>query len=265
MTANYVKFLRGVNKAFNNLPSKDSDTLYFIKDNEDKSFQMYLGSTPIGISSLNDLDDMKISDSLQANDIFIYDGEKWINSSLDTLKPLLEMQGATNDKDGISGLVPTPTKEVKDNFLRGDGKWVDISEKIIEVSFPLISKAVGDLINNAPEAFDTLKEIADWIETDEAGTVSLINQVSILEQNVGKLSESIQTTSDEIQDLKDRVDLLEGGTSKDYLTKSQFETFVGKLDNDNITLNNLKTENKTSLLEAINEIHDQLMWGELNT
>lgn len=39
------------------------------------------------------------------------------------------------------------------------------------------------LVNGAPETLDTLKEISDWIATDEYGTTALINRVSSIEQN----------------------------------------------------------------------------------
>lgn len=42
----------------------------------------------------------------------------------------------------------------------------------------------NNLINGAPEEFDTLKEISDWIANDETGTAALINRVSTLETDM---------------------------------------------------------------------------------
>lgn len=41
-----------------------------------------------------------------------------------------------------------------------------------------VQNAVSDLVDGAPEALDTLKEIADWIGTDETGAVALAAQVA---------------------------------------------------------------------------------------
>lgn len=45
----------------------------------------------------------------------------------------------------------------------------------------------SNLIDGAPEQFDTLKEISDWIANDETGTAALINRVSTNETNIKDL------------------------------------------------------------------------------
>jgi hypothetical protein len=51
--ANYVKFLRGTPTAYNNLATKDSDTLYFIAEKDATVGKLYLGSVCIA-GSLNE-------------------------------------------------------------------------------------------------------------------------------------------------------------------------------------------------------------------
>lgn len=46
-----------------------------------------------------------------------------------------------------------------------------------------LDSKIQQLINNAPEAYNTLKEIADWIASDEEGTSALVNRVVALENN----------------------------------------------------------------------------------
>lgn len=46
-----------------------------------------------------------------------------------------------------------------------------------------LDSKIQQLINNAPEAYNTLKEIADWIASDEEGTSALVNRVRTLENN----------------------------------------------------------------------------------
>ena len=99
MSVNYVKFFRGTPLAFQNLKDKDNDTLYFISDVDSKTGSLYLGEKLISesISSIKDLFDIDLNDSIQDNDLLSYDinSEKWIN------KPVIEaiglMTGATYD------------------------------------------------------------------------------------------------------------------------------------------------------------------------
>lgn len=41
-----------------------------------------------------------------------------------------DMQGATASEDGEAGVVPAPTSEEKDLFLRGDGRWAEAGSAV---------------------------------------------------------------------------------------------------------------------------------------
>ena len=45
-----------------------------------------------------------------------------------------------------------------------------------------VTRLFQQIVDSAPEAFDTLKELADWIANDETGTAALINRVAALEE-----------------------------------------------------------------------------------
>lgn len=128
MAANYVKFNRGSAVAFQNLAIKNSDTLYFITDSDSNKSQLYLGDKLItgGITELNELSDIQISEALEENQILIFDSEKskWINKGL--IEAIGVMTGATAEEQGSAGLVPAPGFGHQNKFLRGDGNWVDI-------------------------------------------------------------------------------------------------------------------------------------------
>ena len=53
-----------------------------------------------------------------------------------------------------------------------------------------ISEAINAVTDGAPEAYDTLKEIADWIKKDETGTAALIGRVSKNEDDIKELQEA---------------------------------------------------------------------------
>ena len=61
-----------------------------------------------------------------------------------------------------------------------------------------ISLAISSVTDNAPEAFDTLKEIADWIHEDEQGTSALINRVGVVEGKCINLQSQISENQSNI-------------------------------------------------------------------
>lgn len=276
MSTNYVKFIRGSADAFNKLATKDSNTLYFITG--DDSLKLYLGNTLIGsssdikVSTLEDLSNVTVS-SLLNQDILMYNGKEWINTSLKDYRTLLDiptiedfpiMVGAKNTigdipgEDGKSGLVPVPKTGEADFFLKGDGKWTSLS--------PVIAGEIDKLLENAPEALNTLQEIVDWIsDPNNIEPTALINRVGNLEkelEKIGKLDD-IPTGKTVVSMVNSHESVL-ANLDNNYLTISNFESRVGKLNNTNAVLTKLKTENTDSLVEAINELCDQLTWGEIN-
>lgn len=108
------------------------------------------------------------------------------------------MIGASATQDGAQGLVPTPLAGDQTKYLRGDGTWQNPTATLQTVVDNLIGSDTGKsvrtiaqeetalIVNNAPAAFDTLKEIADWISGnhDAADIIALDNRVDDLEEAV---------------------------------------------------------------------------------
>lgn len=156
----YVKFTRGSVSAWEALkrtPEQiNNDTLYFIYENEQTSTEgkLYLGQKLISSSSSNFSGDINISDigdvyidnsKLDHKQLLVYNDrtQKWENASLaDIIDDAIGvMQGATEESDGISGLVPVPRAGDQQKFLRGDGNWVALN-------IPSFNSEVFDLNNN---------------------------------------------------------------------------------------------------------------------
>lgn len=293
----YVKFIKGSLSAFNKLSEKDNSTLYFITDNETGNLSLYLGNTLISSGnidpeelSLQDLLDVTLSEDLKSGNILTFNGANWENTSLEVLKSWLdipempgEMEGATESSDGLSGLVPVPTSADRKNFLSGDGKWTNI--------VPIIKAELETITKDAPEAFDTLKEIADWISDDQSGATKLVTRVGnleglietqeetlgLLQTSVGNLETSVNTNSNNITILQNSVgtlesdivklqeavdDLITGGDVDltGYVTTVDFRTIVGDLSNLNTSYIEGDT---TNLVNEINGINERLTWQEL--
>ena len=239
MAAQYVKFLRGSQTAFNKLLSKNNDTLYFIEQNKDDTnvaYNLYLGDKLI-TNSLQDLRDLSLK-GVAANDLLIYDNNQkvWKNIDFNSFIELLNIpsisvftgaKAATDTevaKAGSTGLVPAPKAGEDSYFLKGDGTWSDLQPIISNK----VNEGISSIVNGAPETFDTLKEISDWIGTDKSGATMMINKISGIESQVGSLNDSV----------------------------SGLISSVGNLDN-------LLTTEKGSIVSSINEIVQNLTWGTI--
>lgn len=81
-----------------------------------------------------------------------------------------------------------------------------------------VADAVATIVAQAPEDFDTLKEIADWIANDETGTLDLIGRVEKAEADIENLKpldvqpdwkQTDETAMDFIKNKPDETDALE--------------------------------------------------------
>ena len=78
----------------------------------------------------------------------------------------------------------------------------DTGSSMREVAEGAAQAEVAKSVDNAPAAFDTLKEIADWINSDGSAAAGLVDDVA---QNTA----NIQHASDSIKSANDRIDALE--------------------------------------------------------
>ena len=280
------------------------NVLYFVVDGPDDTVgKLYLGNTliadgngitDIGISNLNDV---KIKlEGIHDGDVLMYNmiKGKWENVSLaETLGDLISVfNGATAEAAGTSGLVPAPSAGDQDNYLKGDGTWanpvaavtVDLGnlktrvdtligsdEKIsartiaINEASKAASAAVSQIVANAPMSFDTLKEIADWIQ-DHPSTetvVALSNKVTSLDKTVngvkqedgtivGGLVPQVNSLATTVDTLSAKVTTLEGNTL--LIQKN-----ISDLQKDLSTLNTTVSDHAT----RITSLEKRLVWQEL--
>lgn len=133
--ANYVKFLRGTPAAYERLRENNgtnSDTLYFIYEEDEQSGVLYLGSKLIanatggnttidGAKFLSELKDVLISENLVPDSFLVYDKDAsaWVNKHIEDLI----FVGATAKSSGLAGMVPAPEENQLDLFLKSDGTW----------------------------------------------------------------------------------------------------------------------------------------------
>lgn len=287
---NYVKFIRGTPKDWAALTKaeKNLDTLYFISEPEGEEGKLYLGPKLIAgggsgasVGSLKDLQDILLSENIEANSFLVYDSEskKWINKAASQVLASIAtlMKGATADKDGAAGLVPVPTRGQQNLFLRGDATWADPTAELQATVAVLIGsdtdKSIREIardelktvVGTADEAFDTLGEIEEWIKNHEDTTdiLKLANKVTNLENVVSKGIPGEDGVTIETPSLVKQVGDLNNSFKELNTTVNDPTSGLVHVTSDLKTKLETLTETVTEHTKEINEIQDKLHWQDL--
>lgn len=209
-TGAYVKFIKSTTAAFNALASKNSDTLYFVSDN-DISGRLYLGAKLIGgadggASSLTELADIAI-DQLGDNQVLVYNGEegKWENASIYTAIGV--MTGATASTAGKSGLVPVPAAGDNNKFLRGDGTWSQVLPNFSAVNADSVLHvdntgnlewaSVGDLQSELVSDISSLQEVVTNNVYTKTEVDNAIANAAFLKRRIVASTDAIDLTAED--------------------------------------------------------------------
>lgn len=296
LSNSYVKFVRTNFAIWDNLLNRDKDTLYFVVNDGSSNGSLYLGDVLIATSideglNLNDLKNVLIGTDIDVDHVLVADENgKWVNKNIYDFMPVT-MTGASAEADGLGGLVPQPAAGQQNLYLQGNGTWTSptavlegtvgtLSEKLTEVENNLnavrgsdlnlsmravaeevAAAAVAEVVDSAPEAFDTLKEIAAWI-AGEDGEVAinaeqLITQVNALNTTVyGDGTAENPGLESRVGTLEPIVDELVQGVNDLFATIGDENKGLIKQVNDNTSGIN---ENATQIAS----LWDALKWNEL--
>lgn len=277
----YVKFLRGTPAAWADLATKDTDTLYFISENNAERGKLYLGPKLISdgsitqITSLSDLQDVLISAGLPTNAILVFNSttQQWEAKPLQYVLSAIvtPMIGATENADGVSGLVPTPLQGQQNLYLQGNGTWsdptVDVKSELTRLKGSdtnstirqIAADEVAQVVANAPSSFDTLKEIADWI-ADHDETIDIVEVTT----DVTALNNAVfgpDGNSGLVVDVQTLEDIINGTQTEQGLV-----TIVNNLRSNYTTLNSnvsILTGRVDDLEDSVEDIDDRLKWQDL--
>ena len=286
----YVKFVRGTPAAWASITTKDPDTLYFIAEVGATKGVLYLGDIIITgedqTFSIRDLTDVLISENVSTNSLLIYDGERWVNqSALEIISTYIdEMDGATEEQDGSTGLVPAPKAGEHNFFLRGDGTWVNPTAELqqsvqgLDTKVKSLDTTLGNLVGTdsnktiraiaaeemqkvvggASEAFDTLVEVEQWIEKNKevADLADLMSDV----HNLNDAVFGIEAT-DEAEAVPGLVEVVSGLDDLINGTPEQ-EGILTKLSAVDATFVNVNREIATTN-NRVTTLENRLKWGDL--
>lgn len=187
---NELKFLKGQSSKWSTI-SKNQDYFYLVI-NDDTTVDFYLGDKIIAkgkdVQSLIDeikrakAEEQRIEGLTTVNK----DAITLLNANADTVgsvdyKVKAETDRAKGEEKKINDQV-TLNKDAIAVLNGGTEVEGSVSKKIAD--------AVSAVIDGAPEAFDTFKEIADWITKDESGTTALVARVAKNESSIKALQEA---------------------------------------------------------------------------
>ena len=297
----YVAFVKATEALWNKMePSQRLDNvLYFVVDGPDDSIgKLYLGNTLIadgnGITDVrvDNLLDVDI-DAINGGDVLMYNmsTSKWENVSLASqIGNLIKVfSPASAESNGTVGLVPAPQAGQQDLYLKGDGSWANPTEAVAlevaglktsvdtligsdkgasvrviatDIALDAASKAVANLVANAPEKFDTLKEIADWIQAHPSTEtfIALSNKVTSLEDLVnGNTEKGITGLVSQVSTLNSTVSTLNRDVTSLKGQALTFTTDIADLKSGLATVNTTLSKHS----EKIASIESRLVWQEL--
>lgn len=140
---------------------------------------------------------------LSCRDITSPEGNKTLETYLNTL------QAVTNDAHTLAGNAfygVNVTTEGKLRFTRPNG------DAPVEITIPTsadlkdyVDGEIAKLVNGAPEAMNTFKELADIVGSDTTGTGTILGKLKSHDDSIGDLTHQWDTLSSSYQDLYERL------------------------------------------------------------
>ena len=104
----------------------------------------------------------------------IKSGDSELLSMIEDIKELIEGSDSGSVTERIAELENLLNEKIETLESKHDADKQELQKEIEDK----VSNAVSSIVDGAPEAFDTLKEIAAWISSDESGTADLIAEVA---------------------------------------------------------------------------------------
>ena len=284
--ANYVKFQRGSEQAYNNLAVKNQDTLYFVYNGSDSTTaKLYLGNRLLscigegtGVTSLSALEDVLITGAPAAGSFLVYTDGKWVNKSVSAVASMIAAEQSLGIKintnqfkfdvatgnlellgfsDAASGAIAF--KGTDGTLSWGTPKIIsDISDNLNNLNTNLES-----IINEKIAAMNHLvyKKVDNLDDAIDNNTIYLVPNENAIAQN----SYSEYLVVDGVPELLGNVNTgeinLDGYATVESLTKleTKFNSVVG----DITQLNNYNADSPQTIIDELNAINERLKWEDI--
>ena len=284
--ANYVKFQRGSEQAYNNLAVKNQDTLYFVYNGSDSTTaKLYLGNKLLsgigegtGITSLSALEDVLITGTPAAGSFLVYTDGKWVNKSVSAVASMIAAEQSLGIKIN--------TNQFKFDVATGNLELVGFSNAASEaIAFkgadgtlswgtPKIISDISDNLNNLNTNLESIinekiaamnhlvfKKVDSLDDAIDNNTIYLVPNPDATIQN----SYSEYLVVDGEPELLGNVNTgeinLDGYATVESLTKleTKFNSVVG----DITQLNNYNADSPQTIIDELNAINERLKWEDI--
>lgn len=284
--ANYVKFQRGSEQAYNNLAVKNQDTLYFVYNGSDSTTaKLYLGNRLLscigegtGVTSLSALEDVLITGTPPAGSFLVYTDGKWVNKSVSAVASMI----ATEQSLGIK----INTNQFKFDVATGNLELVGFSDAVsgaiafkgtdgtLSWGTPKIISDISDNLNNLNTNLESIinekiaamnhlvyKKVDNLDDAIDNNTIYLVPNENAIAQN----SYSEYLVVDGVPELLGNVNTgeinLDGYATVESLTKleTKFNSVVG----DITQLNNYNADSPQTIIDELNAINERLKWEDI--
>ena len=285
--ANYVKFQRGSEQAYNNLAVKNQDTLYFVYNGSDATTaKLYLGERLLsgvgegtGVTSLKQLEDvLLVGDTPAAGSFLVYTDGKWVNKSVSAVAAMIAAEQSLGIKINTNQFkfdVTTGNLELVGfsnaasnaiPFKGTDGTLTWGTPKIIsDISNELntLNTNLESIINEKISAMNhlTFKKVESLDEAVNNNTIYLVpNPKSEIQNNYLEY-----LITDGVPELLGSVNTgeinLDGYATVQSVTKleTKFNAVVG----DITKLTTYNADDPQTIIQELNAINERLKWEEI--
>lgn len=284
--ANYVKFQRGSEQAYNNLAVKNQDTLYFVYNGSDSTTaKLYLGNKLLsgigegtGVTSLSALEDVLITGTPPAGSFLVYTDGKWVNKSASAVASMIAAEQSLGIKIN--------TNQFKFDVATGNLELVGFSDAAsgaiafkgtdgtLSWGTPKIISDISDNLNNLNTNLESIinekiaamnhlvyKKVDNLDDAIDNNTIYLVPNENAIAQN----SYSEYLVVDGVPELLGNVNTgeinLDGYATVESLTKleTKFNSVVG----DITQLNNYNADSPQTIIDELNAINERLKWEDI--
>lgn len=248
--ANELKFIKGSSANWDSL-EKNIDNIYFVL-NDDNTVDVYMGGKLLSKGTLlSDLlseiarakeAEAQLQVNIETEQARAESAEKVLTDVVAT-----EVDRATKAEQALSNRIQTNVDDIE--VLNGD---VDVQGSVRQI----VNDAVVALVDAAPEALDTLKEIADWIARDETLSADLLSKI---EANTLAISTEQSRAEAAEQDLSEKLSSeTDRAEQAEQSLKDELASEVKKLSDDDALIRTELADADAEVLQTSKDYTDAL-------
>ena len=94
----------------------------------------------------------------------------------------------------------------------------------------IAAEEVAKVVAKAPEDFDTLKEIADWIANDTTGSAQMANDINALKSSATSANTRLTKVENDIDAVDSNITALSGAVESEYATSADTVAAINAVD-----------------------------------